>query len=724
MQFKVQGLCSDLGLYDLILKPTRLNNILDHVLISKDLTKSYNPDKVVYDAPIGSADHKILFCAPDTVETSHTTIRWHTVYDFRLSCLTRLRCNADALDWENLLFNAANVDEMWNKFHSSIKDIFTQCIPCQLVPMSRKDKDWITPLTKKLITDRWRAFRAGDMESYKRLKDKVKREIQKSKQLWAQKQMQTTKGLWKLVTHHNPKHRGDISTLINGPLDTLIDEVTDHLTNHFTKPNTSIMEPDTLLDDDWKPQFTEYQVMRSLQRYSIAKSGGSDDIPTRIYVELAELISRPLAKIFNQSVLERRFPTEWKKARIVAIPKTNQPDPTKMRYLSLLPVPSKIFEKLVLSTLRREFEKAYGNEQHAFRRNSSTTTALLRITDAAAKIFDDVSMFGVAILNYDMSSAFDHVDHATTISMLSKLDFPRGFIRWLASYLLDRTGRLQVNGKSSPSINIEKGVPQGSVLGPALFCSYIRDFNAANSSTTIVKYADDLSLIVPIKARSSSAICELVNSETTEVARWCQKINLSLNTAKSNCLLVTRQRNANLSLTDLTISNVPSTKLLGVHLNKALNWDTHIEYLRIVCSRRLHILRRLRPLIPRAELHTVYEATVRSLLEYACPVFVGLSKKNSNILSRIERRAHKIMNTGDPNCDRCENNSLDERRLTLSTAAWKRIEDDPNHLLSPLIPAKLPRTKHYTVPYFRTDKLGNSFFPFMCKRLNSSSVSS
>ena len=516
MQFKVQGLCSDLGLYDLILKPTRLNNILDHVLISKDLTKSYNPDKVVYDAPIGSADHKILFCAPDTVETSHTTIRWHTVYDFRLSCLTRLHCNADSLDWENLLFNAANVDEMWNKFHSSIKDIFTQCIPCQLVPMSRKDKDWITPLTKKLITDRWRAFRAGDMESYKRLKDKVKREIQKSKQLWAQKQMQTTKGLWKLVTHHNPKHRGDIATLINGPLDTLIDEVTDHLTNHF-KPNTSIMEPDTLLDDDWKPQFTEYQVMRSLQRYSIAKSGGSDDIPTRIYVELAELISRPLAKIFNQSVLERRFPTEWKKARIVAISKTNLPDPTKMCYLSLLPVPSKIFEKLVLNTLRREFEKAYGNQQHAFRRNSSTTTALLRITDAAAKIFDDVSMFGVAILNYDMSSAFDHVDHATTISMLSKLDFPRGFIRWLASYLLDRTGRLQVNGKSSPSINIEKGVPQGSVLGPALFCSYIRDFNAANSSTTMLKYADDLSLIVPIKARSSSAISELVNSETTEV---------------------------------------------------------------------------------------------------------------------------------------------------------------------------------------------------------------
>ena len=62
-------------------------------------------------------------------------------------------------------------------------------------------------------------------------------------------------------------------------------------------------------------------------------------------------------------------------------------------------------------------------------------------------------------------------------------------------------------------------------------------------------------------------------------------------------------------------------KLLGVYFNEKLNWNDHVDHLRVICSRRLHILRQLRGMISRGQLHLIYmyESIVRSLMDYACP---------------------------------------------------------------------------------------------------------
>ena len=74
-------------------------------------------------------------------------------------------------------------------------------IPYTFVPM--------TPVTKKLINDRWAAFRAKDWNKYNYLKLKVKKEIEHAKKLWANKSMSTTNGLWKLVSKHSKSGRMD-----------------------------------------------------------------------------------------------------------------------------------------------------------------------------------------------------------------------------------------------------------------------------------------------------------------------------------------------------------------------------------------------------------------------------------------------------------------------------------------------------------------------------------
>ena len=135
-----------------------------------------------------------------------------------------------------------------------------------------------------------------------------------------------------------------------------------------------------------------------LLRYPKKKSAWIDEIPTIIYCELADLLAKPLALIFNQSCKQRAFPEAWKTGLIVPIPKTNPPDIKKLRYITLLPLPSKLLERIVFNNLKNLFYKAYGPEQHGFRQDASTTSALLQLINSALKLYDDSSNPGPAMI--------------------------------------------------------------------------------------------------------------------------------------------------------------------------------------------------------------------------------------------------------------------------------------------------------------------------------------
>ena len=264
---------------------------------------------------------------------------------------------------------------------------------------------------------------------------------------------------------------------------------------------------------------------------------------------------------------------------------------------------------------------------------------------------------------------------------------------------------------------MNKGVPQGSVLGPPIFCTYVSSFSPTHPNTSVFKYADDISLIIPLDSSSPAYICNKVNSEIVNAMKWCQDNALLLNSAKSKCLLVTR-RNAVCSL-PLIVDCVSSLRFLGFYINNKLTCDAHVEKLRITCARRLHILRKLRSMIPRHVTHSVYEAIIRSLMDYACPLLIGMNKKQANVLNRLVRRAHRIMDYGCLDVEQCNKCDPHSRRLDLSERLWRKIESNPNHILRDLIPPKLPRTKQYNISYARTQTHSNSFFPFMARTLNS-----
>ena len=714
--FDVNRLSNDLGLTDIITKATRGKNILDHVLISQDLKNAYSASNVSYLPPIGKSDHLTLAICPSYYTQTQNNIRWHKVYDFRASNLEYLTRITKTVDWKAVENANEDVDVHWSNLHNQIMAVVNECLPQKYVPISPNDKSWMTPLTKLLLNEKWEAFRASDWTKYHFLKQKVSQEIKKAKKLWATKLKGSTNGLWRLTKHLSGK-------LVATKLDQLVQNYASprHLAEkiaeglqgqeHDQIPYPSAFE-DGNDDDDWNVVITPEEVERQLAKLPPNKAMGSDQIPNKIYAILAPFIATPLTSIYMRSISQRKFPSAWKSSIIIPIPKTQPPSLEKIRTISLLPSPAKIFERLVLNNISKTMEQTFGDCQHGFRKKTSTTTALIHILETVTTLFDDKRNRSLAVLSLDFTKAFDKVDHEILLQKLTMKHLPTGFLLWLKSYLADRRTRVKVQGELSDTKILSRGVPQGSVLGPSLFCSLVGDLSLRLEGVTCIQYADDVNIILGFDTENADLIKARIDKITDLVEKWCQTNGQELNRTKTALMLIKRSTTGAHSPSMPLIPTQATLTVLGVKLNHHLTWDDHVEYMCKKGGRRLHVLRTLRNFVSKEELHEVYIALIRSLLEYCSPAFIKLNTKLSKRLQRIENRAHRIIYGENKTCE-CGRNNLEERRFSLGKRLLQTMLQYPQHILKSALPNVLPRSKKLSNYVCRTEKRKNSFLPYV-----------
>ena len=192
---------------------------------------------------------------------------------------------------------------------------------------------------------------------------------------------------------------------------------------------------------------------------------------------------------------------------------------------------------------------------------------------------------------------------------------------------------------------------------------------------------------------------------------------LILNVVKSSVMIHARNK-INLPLS-MPLPVVSTMKILGMVFDNNFAWDSHIDEVCKKANQRFHFLRQLRPLVTPSELHQIYTASIRSLLEYACPVFVGLNSKLSKRLQRIDRRAHGIICEGYMKgiCD-CNKETITRRRMNVSVKLFKEAENRHQYMLSGIIPRIHMFSGHYMMTYCRTEKLAKSFILSVIEHLN------
>ena len=305
-------------------------------------------------------------------------------------------------------------------------------------------------------------------------------------------------------------------------------------------------------------------INRALGKMKKSLGFGSDGIASNLLKIAFPVICNSICDIFNFSIFSGSFPDSWKIARVAPIFKEGKPgDRSNYRPISVLPVVSRLFEKLIYDQLYQYLDKHkyLASLQSGFRSLHLVVTCLLKGT---SEWFIDIDRGKyTAMIFIDLKKAFDTVDHQILLDKMQFYGIAELAHKWFSSYLDNRKQYCRVNGTTSSIENIDIGVPQGSCLGPLLFLLYINDLPFALKRAKATMYTDYTA--ISYSSDKSEELDLVINEELSYIERWLQGNKISLNVVKTQAMIIGSK--PKIKKLKNNLSSLPSFKVGGKEIN-------------------------------------------------------------------------------------------------------------------------------------------------------------
>ena len=189
------------------------------------------------------------------------------------------------------------------------------------------------------------------------------------------------------------------------------------------------------------------------------KAPGIDKITIRVIKDCLPVIAPWITSIINNSFTNNIFPTAWKIAEVIPIHKDGDHEqPNNNRPISLLPVISKICERIALNQLTSylTINRRLSAHQSGNKAWHSTETSLINSTDSILKAIDQKKVTAVTLL--DMSKAFDSINHEILLVKLKHVGVSSSCLSWFKSYLSERYQTVRINSTLSDILPVISGV--------------------------------------------------------------------------------------------------------------------------------------------------------------------------------------------------------------------------------------------------------------------------
>ena len=584
------------------------------------------------------------------------------------------------IDWQNTLFNNELVNDCYNTFISVITKLYDNCFP--LTRQSRracKDKKWVTKelkvssRQKEKLYRRWIFTKHDDDDKvnycqYKKTFSKVL-EGAKMEYYGAQFDCKTNsiKQIWNNLNRVCSAKKDKKYNIVIDKLNVIGKEVTDPteiscvLNDYFCNIGPSLVKNLPVVESNYADYMgrsvsdsmffepiTTDELCNVIRSLDVNKSSGADGIGSRLLKDNMYLLCEPLVYIYNLSIMNGVVPDALKIAKIIPIFKKGDVHlACNYRPISLLSIFNKILEKLIhrrLSNFLLKNNILY-KHQFGFRKNHSTSLALLEIVDTCYKHLDQNDK--VIGIYFDLQKAFDTVDHCILLQKLYNCGIRGVMYNWIQNYLSNRSQFTFVNNVSSDIGNIVCGVPQGSVLGPLLFLLYVNDISNAVSGDRLKMFADDTNLF--IFGSNISVIETEANICLKNMELWFIANKLSLNIDKT-CYTLFNKFGKNVHNTSLDlhingqqITKVASSKYLGVIIDESFKWNEHVTYVYKKLVRFIGIFYKLRNVLPTACLNKLYYAFIHPHILYGIEVYGNTSKVGLDKLCKLNNKLLRIL---------------------------------------------------------------------------------
>lgn len=378
-----------------------------------------------------------------------------------------------------------------------------------------------------------------------------------------------------------------------------------------------------------------------------SKSCELDPLPTAFVKTCLDTLLPTITSIVNKSLSEATVPQAFKRAIVRPLLKKYNLDKEVMknyRPVSNLSFTSKVVEKVVASRIERHLESnsLYDNVQSAYRAYHSTETALLRVHHDITSALDKNCC--TVLLMLDLSAAFDVIDHNI---LLNRLEFSFGIsgtaLSWIQSYLTNRTQSVAIGTVLSDDRHLQYGVPQGSVLGPKLYCMFSKPVGeiCRRHNMSHHCYADDTQVYLVIKPLGDwSELSTRLERCLSDISAWMSSNLLKLNQDKTELIVfapkhrLSRLADFRLAFDGTILSDVSCVKNLGVYFNQSLSMEHQASSISKACFYQIRNIGRIRTHITENACKTLVCSLVTSRLDYGNALLHGV---NSSIITKLQR---------------------------------------------------------------------------------------
>lgn len=228
-------------------------------------------------------------------------------------------------------------------------------------------------------------------------------------------------------------------------------------------------------------------------------------------------------------------------------------------------------------------------ESYGFREGVGINEYIVRLVNILEN--NKSKKYQSAVITIDIAKAFDKVNSNILLRQLKEIKVDDKYIYWISQCIRNRELNLEVNNLTEHKI-ISEGVPQGDVLSPILFNIYTKNLHTIKSEhTEVLQYADDFTFIV--RAKQINILNDNCNDLIKIIKLELGKLNFDINIDKCNFMTLNHMHTnrMQLSLNGNNIKQSDSLKILGVTIDKQLNFKKHFRETKDTTTKSLNTLK-------------------------------------------------------------------------------------------------------------------------------------